>query len=65
MIPWLKSLLYDPQSFANLFRALVFAAGELPQVVDFGEAGTEAYWIGKALQILALAVKAGDKNPAP
>jgi hypothetical protein len=62
MIPWLKSLLYDPNSFANFVRAGMFALGELPSLVDLGAAGGKAYYVGKALQALALLVKAGDKN---
>jgi hypothetical protein len=65
MIPWIKGLLYDPQSFANFVRAGIFALGELPQVMDFGAFGADAYWIGKALQILALAIRHGDQTPVP
>lgn len=65
MIPYLKGLLYDPASFANFVRAAVFALGELPNVVSFGSAGSEAYWIGKVLQVLALAIRHGDTTPAP
>jgi hypothetical protein len=65
MIPWLKSLLYDPNSFANFVRAGMFALGELPSVVHFGEAGAPAYWVGKLLQIGALMVRAGDAKEKP
>lgn len=61
MIVWLKNLLYDPNSFSNFVRALAFAVGELPQVMNFGAAGTPAYWIGKAVQIGALAIRGGAK----
>lgn len=63
MIPWLKSLLYDPASFNNFVRALLFGLGELPTVVNFGDVGAPAYWVGKLLQVFALMVKAGDANP--
>lgn len=65
MIPWLKSLLYDPQSFTNFVRAGVFALGEVPNLVDLGEAGKPAYWVGKMLQVFALAIKHGDAKPQP
>lgn len=63
MLTWLKRLLYDEQSFANFIRAGLFVAGELPSVIDFGSFGGDAYWVGKALQAVALLVKAGDRNP--
>ena len=61
MIPWLKSLLYDPQSAANFLRTLIAAVGLIgPDLVNLGAAG---WWIGKVLVVLAFLVKAGDKNP--
>jgi hypothetical protein len=42
----------------------MFAAGEMPQLVDLGEVGGPAYWLGKGLQVMALMVRAGDRNPA-
>lgn len=62
MIPWAKSLLYDPNSFANFYRTVLFALGELPSVIDFGHAGAKAYWVGKGLQTFALLVRSGDAN---
>lgn len=65
MLPWLRDLIYDRQSFANFIRAALFLAGELPTVVNFGELGPTAYWVGKALQASALLVRAGDRNAPP
>lgn len=65
MIPWFKAVLYDPNSFTNLIRGLVFVAGELPTLIDFGPVGGQAYYVGKALQAFALFMRAGDKNPPP
>lgn len=65
MWTYLKDLWYNPDSFANLVRALMFAAGELPSVVDFGPAGSDLYWVGKVLQIASLAVRSGGPVSAP
>lgn len=65
MWTYLKDLWYNPESFSNLVRALMFAAGELPQVVDFGSSGSNLYWVGKALQVAALAVRSGSGASAP
>lgn len=59
MIPWFKNLIYDERCFANVIRALVFAAGELPSVIDLGANG---WWLGKVLQASALLIRAGDRN---
>jgi hypothetical protein len=63
MIPWIKKLLYDPESFSNFVRAGLYALGELPTVINFGEAGAPLYWVGKLLQILALTVRHGSAAP--
>ena len=63
MIPWIKSLLYDPQSAANFVRTTVAAVGLIgPDLVDLGRPG---WWAGKVLVVLAFLVKAGDKNLPP
>lgn len=62
MKAWLAGFWNDPGQFAATMRAMLFAVGELPSVVDFGAAGGELFWVGKVLQIAALMVKAGDKN---
>lgn len=65
MWTYLKDLWYNPQSFANLIRGLLFAAGELPQVVDFGPAGSNLYWVGKVMQIMAVTVRSSGGMPIP
>lgn len=60
MIPWLRSLLYDPVSFANAIRFLVFLGGEtLTNTVP----SSWAWYAGKGLQAMALLIKAGDRLP--
>lgn len=63
MLVYLKNLLYDPNSFANFVRAILFAVGSLPEVVDFGDASEPLYWIGKLLTIAAFAVRAPGLTP--
>jgi len=60
MIPWIKGLLYDPASFANFIRAGIFIAGEA--LATLGTT-SKAYWAAKAVQGLALVIRAGDRNP--
>jgi len=61
MLVWLKDLLYDPNSAANFLRAFIAAVGIFgPDLVNLGAPG---YWIGKVLAVVALLIKAGDKNP--
>ena len=62
MIPFLKGLLYDPQSFANFIRGGLFVAGELMAGLV---PNTKAWYAGKAVQAMALVIKAGDKNLPP
>jgi hypothetical protein len=62
MKQWLSDLWNDPAKFTAFARACVFAVGSLPEVVSFGDAGTPAYWVGKALQVVALGMRAGDAN---
>lgn len=62
MITWLKQLLYDQATFEQYARVVVFLAGE--SLVSFGPSAPY-YWAGKALQGLALVLRAGDKNPMP
>lgn len=60
MIPWFRALLYDPQTFANVVRALLFLGAELlPQMVDVGATG---WWVAKVCQAGALLIRAGDRN---
>lgn len=60
MIPWLKDILYDPNSFANFVRAGVYLAAEiLPKVVDVGATG---WWVAEVVKGLAFIMRAGDKN---
>lgn len=59
MIPWLKALFYDENSFNNFVRVALFVGGEvLSGVVP----NTEAWYAGKVISALSLAIKAGDKN---
>ena len=60
MLPYLKSLVYDPASFANFIRAGVFLLGELLGDVVPGSRG---YLLGKFCQAGALLIRAGDKQP--
>lgn len=62
MLVYLKNLLYDPNSFANFVRLGVFVAGEALSTLG---PTSEFYWAGLVVKALALAVKAGDKNPTP
>ena len=62
MIPWLKGLLYDPNSFANFVRVGVFILGE---VLTEAVPASSAWWLGRVIQASALAIKAGDKNVPP
>lgn len=60
MIPFLKGLIYDPNSFANFIRVGVFVAGEV--LAGLGPT-SQFWWAGQVVKALALVIKAGDKNP--
>ena len=60
MIVWIKDLLYDPKSFANFIRAIIFLGGEA--MASLGPTA-KYYWLAKLVQAGALLIKAGDKNP--
>lgn len=60
---WLSSLWNDEAKFAATARGIIFALGELPTLINFGEVGGAAYYVGKALQMAALFVRAGDRTP--
>ena len=59
MWPMLRDLVYDRNSFANFFRVLVFALGEM--LSTFGP-DSKYFWAGKVVQALSLVIRAGDKN---
>lgn len=61
MLEYLKDFLYDKTTFAGVVRSSLFALGTLPEVIDFGAAGTEAWYVGKALQALSLLVRSSQK----
>lgn len=61
MWPMIKRFFTDETAFAGIGRALVFglgtavATGSVPFAVPA--------WVGFGLQILSLAIRAGEKNP--
>jgi hypothetical protein len=64
MKQWLSDLWYDPAKFTACARSLLFALGTVPEIANLGSVGGKAWYIGKALQIGALAMRAGDRNQA-
>ncbi len=62
MKQWLIELWTDPAKFTAAARATIFAIGTVPEIANLGSVGGKAWYIGKALQIAALAMRAGDRN---
>ena len=67
MIMWLRELFWDKATFAQYLRTGLVAiatAYEMGLFPDFAES-TAMWYVSKALIVVAISMRAGDKNPPP